>query len=263
MRLYWELTVRGFQRQAAYRTAAISGAVTNTFFGFLRAYVFIALYQVRPEAGGYDLADALTFTFLTQGMAALVELWAWWPIALSVRSGHIATDLSRPLDYQLYWLAQDYGRAGVQFLLRSIPPFVVGAIAFGVRLPPHGWLWVAFLISLILAIGISFAWRFILNLSAFWLTDYRGVAGLAGLVALLLSGFIVPVAMFPAAVRPFIYLSPFAAFVAIPIDIYLEKASAIGIMGRLALQALWMTLGLLAGRVVLAAARQKLVIQGG
>src|SRR4051812_21405198 len=61
VRLYWELIWLGFRRTAAYRTAAISGAITNTFFGFLRAYVFIALYQSRPDAGGYSLDDALTF----------------------------------------------------------------------------------------------------------------------------------------------------------------------------------------------------------
>src|SRR5688572_11030379 len=115
MRLYWELAVRGFQRTAAYRTAAVSGAITNTFFGFLRAYVFIALFEARPDAGGYTLQDALTFTFLTQGMAALTEVFSWWRIAETVQTGQVATDLSRPFDYQYYWLAQDYGRALFQF----------------------------------------------------------------------------------------------------------------------------------------------------
>ena len=53
MRLYWELARCGFRRTAIYRSAALSGAITNTFFGFLRAYTFIALYQTRGEVGGY------------------------------------------------------------------------------------------------------------------------------------------------------------------------------------------------------------------
>ena len=263
MRLYWELAVRGFQRAAAYRSAALAGAITNTFFGLLRAYVFIALYQTRSQVGGYDLRDALTFTFVTQGMAALVEMWAWWRIAETVRTGQVATDLARPFDYEFCWLAQDFGRAAFQFLFRSVPPFLVGAAVFGMLLPPTIWHWLALVPSLALAVTISFAWRFMLNLSAFWLLDYRGVAGLAGLVALLLSGFLVPVAMFPDAARTAVYLTPFASFVAVPIDIFLGKASGVELFPLLGLQAFWAAAMLLLGRLVLNAALRKLVVQGG
>jgi|SRR5215203_1908096 len=263
MRLYWELAVRGFQRAAAYRTAAISGAITNTFFGVLRAYVFIALYQSRPVAGGYTLEDALTFTFLTQGMAALIEMWSWWRIAESVQTGQIATDLSRPFDYEFYWLAQDYGRALFQFFFRCVPPFIVGMILFGANLPPTLALWLAFIPSLVLAVTVSFAWRFCLNLTAFWLLDYRGVAGISNLIAILLSGFTVPIAMFPDSVRAFVYLLPFASMIAIPIDIFLGKLTGAELAAALALQAFWAVAALAFGRLVLASALRKLVVQGG
>jgi ABC-2 type transport system permease protein len=255
--------VRGFQRTAIYRSAAISGAITNTFFGFLRAYVFIALYQTRPDAGGYSLSDALTFTFLTQGMASLVEMWAWWRIAETVQTGQVATDLSRPFDYQLYWLAQDYGRALHQLILRSLPPFLVGMLAFGMLLPPDPLHWLAFLLSLVLAVTVSFGWRFCLNLTAFWLLDYRGVAGVANLIGLLLSGFLVPLAMFPDSVRMAVYLMPLASMVAIPIDIFLGKLSGADLLGALLLQAFWAAAMLGIGRLMLTAGLRKLVVQGG
>ena len=66
--------------------------------------------------GGYTLVDALAFTFIAQGMAALIGLWSWWPIAESVQAGQVASDLSRPYDYQLAWLAQDYGAALFQLV---------------------------------------------------------------------------------------------------------------------------------------------------
>ena len=70
--------------------------------------------------------------------------------------------------------------------------------------------------SLTLAVTVSFGWRFCLNLTAFWLLDHRGVSGIAILVAMLLSGFLVPLAMFPDSVRALIYVLPFSAMVAIP-----------------------------------------------
>jgi ABC-2 type transport system permease protein len=263
VRLYWELARCGFRRTAIYRSAALSGAITNTFFGFLRAYTFIALYQTRGEAGGYTLADALAFTFITQGMAALIGLWSWWPIAESVQTGQVASDLSRPYDYQLAWLAQDYGRALFQLLARSTPPFVVGMIAFGIALPADPLIWLAIVPSLVLAITVSFGWRFILNLTTFWWIDHRGVASTSLLVAVLFSGFLVPIAMWPDGLREVVYLLPFAAMVAIPIDVFLGKLQGVDLLAALALQAFWAVVMLALGRLVLSAALHKLVVQGG
>ncbi|MCC7367769.1 MAG: ABC-2 family transporter protein [Chloroflexi bacterium] len=263
MRLYWELARCGYRRTAIYRTAAISGAITNTFFGFLRAYMFIALYEARGEVGGYTLADTLAFTFITQGMAALIGLWGWWPIAESVQDGSVASDLSRPYDYQFAWMAQDYGRALYQFVARSAPPFVVGMVAFGITLPGDPLIWLALVPTVILSVGVSYGWRFCLNLSTFWWTDHRGTAGIAMMIGMLFSGFLVPIAMWPDGLREIGYLSPFAAMVAIPIDVFLGKLSGTDVLAALALQAFWLVALLALGRLVLSAALHKLVVQGG
>src|SRR5918999_23740 len=169
MGLYWQLARRGFRRYATYRAATVGGIFTNTVFGFMRAYVFIALFEAVGRVGGFDLEDTLTFTFVTQGMLMTIHLWGWWDIALTIRSGDIVTDLYRPIDYQFYWLFQDLGRAAYHFVFPGIPPFVVGLVAFDLEVPASPLLWGAFLVSLILAVCVSFGLRFIVNLSAFWL----------------------------------------------------------------------------------------------
>ena len=50
MRLYWEVARRAMQRQFAYRTENLAGLVTNAFFGYLRAAVFLAVYQSHDRA---------------------------------------------------------------------------------------------------------------------------------------------------------------------------------------------------------------------
>jgi ABC-2 type transport system permease protein len=225
--------------------------------------MFIALYESRGSVGGYTLADVLAFTFITQGMAALVGLWNWWPIAETVQTGEVATDLSRPYDYQFAWLAQDYGRALFQLVARSTPPFVVGMIAFGVTLPTDPLIWLGTVPSLILAVAVSFGWRFCLNLTAFWWIDHRGIAGISLLVAVLFSGFMLPLAMWPDGIREVVYLLPFSAMVAIPIDVFLGKLQGAELLAALALQAFWAIAMLAIGRLMLAAALHKLVVQGG
>lgn len=263
MGLYWQLARRGFRRYATYRGATVGGVFTNTVFGFMRAYVFIALFEAAGRVGGFDLKDALTFTFVTQGMLMTIYLWGWWDIALTIRSGDIVTDLYRPIDYQFYWLFQDLGRAAYHFVFRGIPPFVVGLVAFDLEVPATPLLWGAFLVSLILAVCVSFGLRFMINLSAFWLLDYRGVGNILAAAWTFLAGFLVPVAFFPAAWREVIYLLPFASTLQVPVDIFLGNARGAELAGALALQLAWGAVILTVGRSLLGAAMRRLVTQGG
>ena len=77
LRLYWAVAVRGFRRYATYRAATLAGLFTNTVFALLRASVMVALFAARPSVGGYNLTDALTYTFLAQGLIMVVYLWNW------------------------------------------------------------------------------------------------------------------------------------------------------------------------------------------
>ena len=45
---------RGYRRYAAYPAATWAGILTNTVFGFIQAYVLLALFETRDDIGGYD-----------------------------------------------------------------------------------------------------------------------------------------------------------------------------------------------------------------
>jgi ABC-2 type transport system permease protein len=262
-RLYWEVARRGFRRYATYRAATAAGIFTNTVFGFMRAYVLLAMYASVTRVGGFDTADAMTYVFLGQGAIMAVYLWGWWDIALTVRNGAVVTDLTRPLDYQLYWLAQDLGRAVYHAVFRGIPPFLLGMLVFDLRLPHSPITWIAFVVSMTLAVCVSFAMRFMMNLSAFWLMDYRGIGALAQAVWTFFSGFVVPVAFFPGALQTVARALPFAAMMETPVEIFLQKQQGAALAGALAFQAVWAVALLALGRALLAAATRKVVIQGG
>ena len=67
MRLYLELAKKSFQRQVAYRTAALAGLITNLFFGVLRASILIAVYNAQTNSvPNYSVRDAITYTGMTQ-----------------------------------------------------------------------------------------------------------------------------------------------------------------------------------------------------
>ena len=263
LRLYWEVARRGYQRYATYRAATFAGVFTNTVFGFMRAYVFVALYTGMSRVGGLSLSDTLTYTFLTQGILMVVYLWGWWEIALTIRSGDVVTDLSRPFDYQAYWLSQDLGRATYHAIFRGIPPFIVGALVFHLALPHNPLVWLLFVLSLGLAVCVSFAFRFIVNLSAFWLLDYRGIGAITAAIWTFLSGFAVPVAFFPGTLQTAARALPFVAMLNTPVEVFLQRQHGLAVACVIATQAGWAVLLLLAGRLLLAAAMRKVVVQGG
>lgn len=262
-RLYWEIAVRGYRRYATYRGATAAGIFTNSVFGFLRAYILIALFVARPHVGGYSVADALTYTWLTQGALMAVYIWGWYEIALRIRSGDIVTDFGRPVDFQLYWLSQDLGRALYHTIFRGIPPFVLGALAFHLFLPHHLLTYILFFISLGIAVCLSFAMRFIVNILAFWLMDYRGIGTVSAAFWTFLSGFTIPLAILPQGMRTVTEALPFAGMVQTPVDIFLEKYRGLDLGLVIGRQILWTIVLLALGRWLLRAATRKLVVQGG
>jgi ABC-2 type transport system permease protein len=262
VRLDWEIAKRGWRRYSAYPWATAAGVFTNTVFGFLQAYILLALYRHRTEVGGFDSADAVTYVWLAQSMIMTVYIFSWWELALRVRDGSIATDLLRPLDPQRYWLAYDLGRAPYHLLFRGLPPFVLGALVFRLHYPTPLDA-VAFVLSLTLAVVVSFGFRFIYNSVAFWLLDFRGVVTLATTIVIFFSGMAIPIRYFPQALRDVCYALPFSAVIQTPVDVWLGKREGLALIGVLALQLFWALALLAIGKLLLARATHKLVIQGG
>ena len=262
MRLDWEIAKRGWRRYAAYPWATVAGAFTNSIFGFLQAYILLAVYRHRTAIGGFDSADAVTYVWIAQSMIMTVYIFNWQELALRIRDGSIAVDLTRPLDPQRYWLAFDLGRAPYHFLFRGFLPFVLGALVFDLRYPsPLDAL--AFLVSLTLAVVVSFGVRFLYNSAAFWLLDYRGGMTLTITTVLFLSGMVMPIRFFPDWLREAAYALPFAAILQTPVDVWLGKREGLALAGFLALQAVWALALLALGRLALARGTRKLVVQGG
>ncbi|ROO84245.1 ABC-2 type transport system permease protein [Actinocorallia herbida] len=252
-----------FRRNASYRLAALGEAVSNTLFGFIRAYLLIALWEYRPHLGGYTVIDAITFCFLTQALIGPVKIFGGLDLTERVRTGDVAIDLHRPADLQLWWLADDLGRAAFTLLARGLPPMAAGLLAFGIVLPGGPGRWAAFLGSVVLAVTVSFALRYLVALAVFWIHDARGIEGLSLVCSLFFSGMILPLVVFPGLLGDVANALPWAALVQVPADVYLGKHQGWDLAGAYAFQAAWAAALLGLGRVLTGAAHRKLVIQGG
>ncbi|MEU7136835.1 ABC-2 family transporter protein [Streptomyces sp. NPDC046261] len=267
MRLYPAVAVSSFRRYATYRVATAAGVFTNTVFGFIVTYTFIALWNERPHLGGYDQSQALTFVWVTQSLLAASSLISGGfqeELQERIRSGDIAVDLYRPADLQWWWLATDLGRAAFHLLGRGVVPLTVGALAFELALPSDPLVWLTFLLSVFLGIVVGFGLRYLVGLCAFWLLDGSGVNMLSGLLCVFFSGTLLPLTVFPGAFGETVRLLPWAAMLQVPADVLLGRhGGAGGTAGALGFQAAWAVVLLAVGRSVQTLATRKVVVQGG
>jgi ABC-2 type transport system permease protein len=264
MMAFWALARAGFRRSSTYRAATLAGIFTNSIFGFFGVAILLAALEAGGgEIAGYTRTDAITYTWITQGLIGTLAVWGWVDLATRIQTGDIVTDLQRPVDLQFMYLSEDYGRGAYQFLARGIPPFLVGMAFYTLTFPSGLGQWCAFAISITLAIAVSFGLRFIVNLLAFWVLDWRGIQNLSQAIVTVASGFVVPLAFFPEPLERLLMVLPWASLVQVPVDIFLGKRTGVTLASGLALQCFWALALLLIGRVILQRATLRVVVQGG
>jgi ABC-2 type transport system permease protein len=260
MRVLGAYFVAGFRRWSAYRAAAAAGAITNTVFGLIKTSILIAaIDSAGGSIAGYDARTASTYAWLTQALLAPINVFMWNELANRVRTGDVAVDLARPVDLQLGYLAADLGRAAFLLVPRGAPPLIAGALTFGLAMPNTAAPYLLGAVSLVVAVTISFACRYAMNLLAFWVVDVRGLLALYLFGSSVFCGLMIPVHWFPRWLATLSAATPFPSMLQAPVDIISGRGGAHTLVVQLA----WMTAMLYIGRLLTRAATRQLVVQGG
>jgi ABC-2 type transport system permease protein len=265
VRTFLALAGAGFRRYSTYRQATVAGIFTNTVFGFLNCYVMLAVSAANSgRVAGYDGRQLATLIWINQGLLATVGLWGDTGLADRIRSGDVVADLLRPIHPVVNYLGTDLGRAAFQVLTRSAVPMLVGALAFALYAPQRLSTYPMFLMSLVLAVLLSFACRYLVNSCTYWLLDVRGAQTAWTVLSTLLGGLYFPIRFLPGwLVVPLWLGTPFPSLIQAPVDIFVERVSTPVQFGLLAVQAMWVALAFAACVLVQRAAERKLVVQGG
>jgi ABC-2 type transport system permease protein len=261
--LYAAVAAGGFRRYATYRVATAAGVFTNTVFGVILVSVYLALWDVKPHLGGYGPAQAVTYVWLGQALLTPLAIGGGGfedEFVERVRSGDVAVDLYRPADLQLWWLANDFGRGMYQLVGRGVVPFIFGALFFRVALPTAVLTWVGFAVTVLLAMLVGFAIRYLVALAAFWLLDGTGAVQTARFTGMFFSGMVLPLNVFPGALGDVARVLPWAALLQAPADVLVGHAP---VSATIAFQAAWACVLLVLGRAVQSAATRRVVVQGG
>ena len=260
---YVAVAVRAFRRFATYRGATLAGVFTNTVFGFIYAAVFAAAHERVGDVGGVTVEQTVLFVFSAQAFLAMTGAFGDREISERIRTGDVAADLYRPVDFQLWWLSHDLGKAAFQMIFRGIPPFVIGVWVLSLSLPRSALAWFGFSVAMVLGVVLAFGIRFLANLSAFWLLEARGIVNLTAITQAFLAGHFVPLYFMPDGLESLVRVLPFAGITAHPIEILIGVRTGAEVAGVFVHQVLWILILGALGRRILGMAYRNVVVQGG
>jgi len=261
-----------FLQMLQYRTAALAGFGTQCWWGGIKVMVLAAFYGGASMAGTpMSLTQAITYSWLSQGLLVLVP-WLGDPeVAQAVRTGAVAYDRLRPVDAYALWFARSAGWIAA----RVLPRVALMAAFAGIALPLAGlgdWAWqppasfsaaVSFLASAVLALLLSTSMVMLLNIAATAALNERGINALAGPVVIVFSGNLLPLMLLPDSWQTALLLQPFAGVVDIPARIYFGLMSGWQAMLGLGLQSFWIVVLVVFGRMAMQRTMRRLEVQGG
>lgn len=262
-RFYLEVARTAFRRQLIYRWANLAGLMTNIFFGAIFSYVIIGLFHARPSVNGYNVLDTLRYTWLVQSMIMIVLTFGWFDLMLTIRTGAVIADMSKPCDFYWYWFSRECGRDLYYLIYRSIPTYIGGMLLFSLGIPGNWRYWPAFLLSLALGSCFGIAYRVLYNAIAFWFLEARGIGTMLVVIALFFTGSYVPIPLFPHWLLVITQWLPFNALLNVPVEILLNNVSTGTIAFELARQFGWVIIFTLLVRLVIKRAARRVIVQGG
>ncbi|MCF2526337.1 ABC transporter permease [Yinghuangia soli] len=263
-RAFAALAGAGFRRHSTYRQATVAGVFTNIVFGIMLCAVYVDVAGASGRPGGYTTAQLVSYVWVGQGLLSVVCIWAWKELAERIRSGDVAADLLRPVDPLAAYAAADLGRAGYAVLTRLLAPLAFGLLFYSMYLPQRAVTYPMFAVSVAAATLVSFAGRYLVNLSGFWLLDIRGPISFWMLILGPLCGGYFPLRFLPEWAQWLVWCAtPFPSVFQVPLDIAVERTSSGVAAATVLLQIAWAALLFQACARVQRRAVTRLVVQGG
>lgn len=252
------------QETIAYRTSYIINVASNFVFYIALFFVWQAIYSENATLGGMGWGAMRSYILVSLFMGALVAGSSEYRISRQIRTGNIALDMLRPYDYQKAILAVTLGNSLTEGLMVCLGGAAFAA-AIGVDVFPADALgWLVFAAAIVLAYLTKFTIAFIFGIFSFYTTSIMGVLWLKKGISDFFSGAVIPLSFFPAWLASIADWTPFRGIVALPARAFIGAAAdRPALLRDMGIQAAWVAVLWVLGKLFFRAARRKITIQGG
>ncbi len=232
----------GFAESIAYRAELLIWVLSTTM-PFINLALWSAVARSGPvvsESGRTFSAEDFTAYFLAIFIVRqLTGSWACWEMNFEVKSGKLAMRLLRPIHPLFGYVMENLSLIPMRLVVTA-PVVVLMILVVGVKsVPTHpaqlavvaigflgGWL-MTVLVNLALG-AMALYMESSLKLMDVWLAVY-----------FVLSGYVVPVELFPSGLRQAIEFLPFRYQVGLPTELFIGMHTPAQALPLLGLQWLW------------------------
>lgn len=256
---YLSIAVTAVQEALAYRLTTLLTMVSNLVWVAVLYYVWRSVYGGRPQLEGFDWRAMQTYLVVAYSVNALLSFQSLSQQTLAIRTGQVASELTRPVDYLASSMARASGRAVIEGVVGGSLALVVGVLLLDVRPPASGWAGVLFVVAAVLGFLIKFLIHYLVALLAFFTMNMTGLLWAEIALVNLLSGALIPLAFFPDWLQRVLAFLPFQGIVTTPVSIYLGRAGVLALV----VQLVWVVVLVVLAKLLWRPSIRALDIQGG
>lgn len=217
LRLYPALLRVGFAEAIAYRAEFLIWILSTTM-----PLVMLVLWSaVAREApvGRFESADFVAYFLATLLTRMLTGAWVVWQMIEEIRRGTLSQRLLRPVHPLVAYSAENLGAVPLRVVI-SLPVAVGMLVTSGAdRLTGDAALVALYGFSLFGAWLVNFLSMVAIGSLGFFLESAYGVFGLWLTLHFVLSGYLVPLELFPEGLRALAEVLPFRFMVSYPVEV--------------------------------------------
>lgn len=267
MKMYLSVFRIRFIHNMQYRAVVIASIITRFAWGFMEILAFSAFYRADPAAFPMEFSQTVSYIWMQQILLILFSVvFSDGEIYSAIESGSIAYELVRPMNLYGHWFSKSAANRISFTAVNCAPALLIAFIVpqpYRMSLPPDAGLFLLFLLSTALALGVVVAFAMLMYISLFYTLSQRGVRIIVTALTGFLSGGIIPLPFFPAPVLAVVQLLPFAAMQNMPLRIYSGNIAGVEAWKGIAFQLFWLAVLVLIGQLAMGRALKKVIVQGG
>jgi ABC-2 type transport system permease protein len=245
----------------AHRLNFVLGLFAVLFQLLAMLSIWGVLLRSGTDVAGFDWPQMKAYLLIAYATGALLS-FADMRLAVRIRDGMVAVDLTKPVDFQRARFAEAVGVAAVETGFSVLVCAVVIAATGGVPVPSAGQA-VLFLISFALVLPLKFCLTYLTAMVCFWTENLLGVSMTRTAVTNLFSGALVPLTLLPGWLQAIAAVLPFAGLTFTPALIYLGRATGVEALQLIAVQVVWVAVLWFGSRAAWHRAIRQLTVHGG
>jgi ABC-2 type transport system permease protein len=227
----------GLAEAVAYRAEFLIWILSTTM-----PLIMLALWSaVARDApvGRFGEREFATYFLATFIVRQLTASWAAWQLNFEIRGGTLALRLLRPVSTMLTFAISNLAAQPLRVVVALPVAIVWLAVTGPARLPSDPVLWMAFVASVAGGWLLTFFVNFAIGSLAFRLESAIRIMDVWLALYFVLSGYTIPIELFPGWVRGVANVLPFRYQIGLPVEIMTGAHDRAAALAHLGLQWVW------------------------